>query len=410
MSDPAHDYERRIAPTDARQFEALFNNAIIGMVLTSQIGEIMLMNQFAENQFGYARHELVGKPVELLIPHKIRGKHEEHRQYFQRHPQTRMMGEGRDLRALRKDGSEFAAEVSLSHYELEGKNYVIALVVDITLRKKGEETLFRQNEELEKMVNDRTFMLQKALQALERSDAELKMAYEKEKELGEIKSHFVSMASHEFRTPLSTILSSISLVKRYSGTEEIHNRERHISKIQNAVKTLNYILEDFLSLGKLEEGLVLVNPASLSRQMFLAEIDELLQEMNQASGKNQQIALGHSLKSELFTLDRKLRQNILANLVSNAIKYSPEKSVITIHCSEGSSDLQIAVCDKGVGIAEEEQGHLFGRFFRASNVTGIPGTGLGLHIVRRYVDLLGGRITLDSKLNEGTIITIIRVC
>src|SRR5579859_3345703 len=276
MPDFMHNYADIVGTArDTRQFEALFKNVMIGMVLTNQAGEIMLMNQFAENQFGYTSDELVGKPVELLIPHKLRKKHEGHRQDFYRHPQIRMMGEGRDLRALRKDGSEFPAEVSLSHYELEGKNYVIALIVDITHRKKQEEALFRQNEALEKKANDRTLMLQEALQALEKTDAELKMAYEKEKELGEIKSRFVSMASHEFRTPLSTILSSISLVKRYSGAEEIYNRERHISKIQNAVKTLNYILEDFLSLGKLEEGQVVANPESLTKRIFLAEIDGL---------------------------------------------------------------------------------------------------------------------------------------
>ncbi len=407
MSDIAHENEGIVRRTiDARQFEALFNNAIIGIVLTNQAGEIMLMNQFAENQFGYTRDELVGKSVELLIPHKFRGKHEGHRQHFYHHPQTRMMGAGRDLHALRKDGSEFPAEISLSHYELEGKNYVITFVVDITLRKRGEQLLLRQNEELEKIVNDRSCMLQEAFLALEKSDAELNIAYEKEKKLGEIKSRFVSMASHEFRIPLSIILSSISLVKRYSGTEEIHNRERHISKIQKAVKNLNYILEDFLSLGKLEEGVAVANPESLDKKTLLANIDELLLELNQASGKNQQIELSHSLKNDLFTVDRKLLRNILANLVSNAIKYSPEKSVITIHCSDESGDLQIAVLDKGIGISEEEQEHLFERFFRANNVAGIEGTGLGLYIVRRYLNLIGGRITLDSKLNEGTMITI----
>jgi len=391
---------------DARQFEALFNNAIIGIVLTNQAGEIMLVNQFAEDQFGYTGKELVGKPVELLIPHKFRGRHEGHRQNFYHHPQTRMMGEGRDLYALRKDGTEFPAEVSLSHYEFEGKNYVIALIVDITLRKKGEESIQRQNEELEKLVNERTCMLQDAYLALEKSDAELKLAYEKEKELGEMKSRFVSMASHEFRTPLSTILSSISLVKRYGRTSEIDNQERHIAKIQNAVKNLNSILEDFLSLGKLEEGLVMANLERLGKHIFLADIEEILQEMNQASGKDQQMEFSHSLKNEFFIVDRKLLRNILNNLVSNAIKYSSEKSVITTHCCDESGDLQISVQDKGIGISEEEQEHLFERFFRANNVAGIQGTGLGLHIVRRYLDLMDGRITLNSKLNEGTTFTI----
>ncbi|MDR3714205.1 MAG: PAS domain-containing sensor histidine kinase [Puia sp.] len=405
---------------DARQYEALFNNAIVGIVLTDQAGEIIHMNRFAENQFGYKRDELVGKPVELLIPRKFRGKHEGYREHFYRHPQTRTMGEGRDLHALCKDGSEFPAEVSLSHYELEGRNFVIAFIVDITVRKNGELLLLKQKEELqrvssevrqlnlelEKKVSDRTLMLQEALQALKKSQEELNLAYEKEKELGILKSRFVSMASHEFRTPLSTILSSISLVKRYSTPEGLHNQGRHIEKIQNAVRNLNYVIDDFLSLGKLEEGLVEVNIESFSTQIFLADIDDLLQELNQSSRKDQRIGLSHMIQDEFITADRKLLRNILMNLVSNAIKYSPEKSVITIHCNCEPGELQISVSDQGIGISEEDQQHLFERFFRANNVTGIQGTGLGLHIVGRYLDLMGGRITLNSRINQGTTFTL----
>jgi len=404
MPEPGNVYKGTIGDNiDVRQYEALFNNAIVGIVLTDQAGEIIHINRFAENQFGYTREELIGKPVEQLIPRKFRGKHEGHREHFYRHPQTRTMGEGRDLHALCKDGSEFPAEVSLSHYELEGKNFVIAFIVDITVRKNGELLLLKQkaelervtsevrelNQELEKKVNDRTLMLQEALLALEKSREELNLAYEKEKELGVLKSRFVSMASHEFRTPLSIILSSISLVKRYSNPEELHNQGRHIEKIQNAVKTLSFIMDDFLSLGKLEEGLVEVNMESVSKQIFLADIDELLQELNQLSRKDQQIELSHAILNEFLSTDRKLLRNILMNLVTNAIKYSPEKSVISIHCNCKYGELQISVRDQGIGISKEDQKHLFERFFRATNVTGIQGTGLGLHIVGRYLDLMG---------------------
>jgi len=409
-----------VSKIDSRQYEALFNNAIIGIVLTNQAGEIIHVNRFAENQFGYEEGELAGKKVEVLIPRRVEGKHEGYRTGFYRHPQTRMMGEGRDLYALRKDGTEFPAEVSLSHYELQGQNFVIAFVVDITVRKIAAELLLQQkeelervtaevtklNQELEKKVEERTLMLQEALLALEKSRGELDTAYQKEKELGELKSRFVSMASHEFRTPLSTILSSIGLVKQYSSLEHMQNRERHIVKIQSAVKTLNYILEDFLSLGRLEEGQVEANPELLNRQIFIADIEDLLQEMGQASRKNQQLNIVSSLEGEYINVDRKLLRNILVNLISNAIKYSPENSTIKVHCSNDAGGLLIAVSDEGIGISEEDQQHLFERFYRASNTANIQGTGLGLHITGRYLDLMGGHITVRSKLNEGATITV----
>lgn len=391
---------------DARQYEALFNNAIVGIVLTNQAGEIVHVNRFAESLFGYSRNELAGMPVEILIPGKFRGHHKSYRQGFYRHPETRTMGEGRDLYALRKDGSEFPAEVSLSHYELEGQVFVIVFVVDITVRKSAELEIKQLNQELEQKVTDRTMLLHEALLALEQSREELNTAFEKEKELGALKSRFVSMASHEFRTPLSTILSSVSLARRYGAPQDLDNRERHLGKIQAAVKVLNDILEDFLSLGKLEEGLVAVKPEPLGRQDLLDELGELVQEMGKASVKGQALNVSHTLPDTDFVVDRKLLRNILVNLLSNAIKYSPERSVIDVYCSYGPGELEISVRDQGIGIAEEEQRHLFERFFRAGNASGIQGTGLGLHIVGRYVSLMGGRVTLTSKLNEGTTITV----
>jgi len=406
---------------DSRQYEALFNNAIIGIVLTNQFGEIVHINRFAEKQFGYQWNELIGKPVELLIPRQFRGMHTSYRQGFYHHPQTRIMGEGRDLHALRKDGTEFPAEISLSHYELEGQNFVIAFIVDITVRKNAEELLRRQktelervyseiftlNQELEIKVKDRTMILHETLLDLEKSREELKMSYEKEKELGALKSRFVSMASHEFRTPLSTILSSAALIQRYSTPDQTAARDRHIEKIQNAVKVLNDILEDFLSLGKLEEGQVAAKMDIITKDKFISDINDLIQEINQASNKKHFIKINYALQSNEIIIDKKLLRNIVTNLVSNAIKYSPENSTIMIECKDEPGNLQISVTDEGIGISEEDQQHLFERFYRAGNTTNIQGTGLGLHIVGRYLALMDGSITVSSKLNEGTTIRIL---
>ncbi|HVM88431.1 MAG TPA: ATP-binding protein [Puia sp.] len=412
-SQTQHSGNTRI---NSRQFEALFNNVIIGILITNQHGEIIGINKFAEIQFGYVQNELIGEKIEKLIPHRFHNKHVEDRAHFYKSPKTRMMGAGLNLFALRKDGIEFPAEISLSNYELDGETYVIALIVDATARKQNELQLLEKNselekatgeirqlnEDLEKKVTMRTEMLKETLTALEQSQQELKDLYEKERELNHLKSRFVSMASHEFRTPLSTILSSVDLIKRYTSSEDTDKREKHIEKIQNAVRNLGYILDDFLSLGKLEEGLVEVARETIDAQDMIAETETLAQEIIQSFRKAHQLEFHHSLQNTSLALDRKLLRNILTNLVSNAAKYSPEKSMIKIHFHRNAQGLTITVSDDGIGIPEKDQEHLFERFFRAGNVGNIQGTGLGLYIVKRYIELMGGNISLKTQLKPGT--------
>jgi PAS domain S-box-containing protein len=247
---------------------ALFEHATEGIILTDQRGNMVLVNPAAARLFEYEREDLLGKPIETLIPARFHTNHEQYRQGFYKHPSNRTMGHGRDLFARTKTGREFPVEVSLSHYQQKDEHFVMAFIVDITGRKKAEQELLGQkaqleqitadmrrlNAELETKVEDRTRVLREALQELERSQTELSEALSKEKELNEIKSRFVSMASHEFRTPLSTVLSSAALIARYTQTEEQDKRDKHIKRIRDSVKHLNILLEDFLSLGKLEEG------------------------------------------------------------------------------------------------------------------------------------------------------------
>lgn len=400
---------------DQVHLTSLFENATEGIILTGRYGKIVLVNPAAERMFGYSGSELIGQLIEVLIPDQFKPHHHTLREGFYEKPSNRVMGQGRDLYGRRKDGGNIPVEVSLSHYKKEEELFVIAFIVDITQRKKIENDILMQQKELEKMTSDmrklntqleakveeRTTILKEALQKLEESQQELSEALDQEKQLSEIKSRFVSMASHEFRTPLSTVLSSASLLSKYTSAEDQDKRDRHIGKIKTSVKHLNDILEDFLSLGKLDEGKVDTNINEFDLEEFIAETTE---EIKGLLKKGQKILYRHSGDTVVYT-DKKLLKNILINLLTNAIKFSDEGSPVEITSNTTGLVAEVTVSDKGIGIGEEEQEHLFSSFFRAKNAMNIQGTGLGLHIVKRYLDLLNGNVHLQSELNKGTTVT-----
>ncbi|MEL6132620.1 MAG: hybrid sensor histidine kinase/response regulator, partial [Bacteroidota bacterium] len=274
------------------------------------------------------------------------------------------------------------------------------------------------NQDLEKRVEARTEALamavkdlesqigenQKKEQALRKSQEELRIALTKEQQLNEMKSRFVSMASHEFRTPLATILSSISLIDKYELPEHADRRKKHIERIKSNVHALTTILNDFLSISKLEEGKISSHEGILNLGEKIREITE---EMQTQTKEGQVIQLDYAADVDMVILDGQIMRNVLNNLISNAIKYSPPNAQIYISARLNSGEFRLEVKDQGIGIPEDEQAHLFERFFRARNVTNIQGTGLGLSIVKRYIELLKGTIDFHSIPDEGTTFTII---
>lgn len=405
---------------EERQVNALFEHATEGIVLTNGKGQIILVNPEAERLFGYEKHQLLGQTIELLIPQRFHHGHEKSRTHFYKNPGNRRMGQGRDLFARRKNGSEFPVEISLSHFSDKKGQYVIAFIIDITQRKEAEMKLMHQKEQLESITNDvrklnadlenkveeRTLILKEALHELEKSQHELEEALDKEKELNEIKSRFVSMASHEFRTPLSTILSSATLISRYQQGEEQPHRDKHVKRIKDAVKHLNDLLEDFLSFGKLEEGKVETKLELVSIQALVEEVEEELRPILKEGQKiTTEIKSGVSCST-----DKRLMKHTLINILSNAIKFSDPGKPIDIRIDQVHEQLVISVKDEGIGIAKEDQEYLFDSFFRAKNAFNIQGTGLGLHIVKRYLALLGGHISFESELDKGTTVTVSVPC
>lgn len=385
-----------------RQFEALFNYATIGIVVTNHLGIIINFNKYAENQFGYNKDEVTGRPVEMLLPKNLHGIHHTHRTQFYQHPEPRRMGEGRDLYALKKNGTQFPVEISLSHYSIEEEMYVIAFVIDISVRKKNEETVRILNTDLEKKIEDRTIMLRETLSELEQSRKELNEALIAEKELSDLKYRFVTAASHEFRTPLSTILSSAFILGKYKTAEYDDKKGKHIQRIKNAVEGMKGILEDFLSLGKLEEGKIQVKMSDLKAADCIDDLKSAIGEMEHLLKPGQRIIFNHSLEIDTLRTDSHILKSIFINLVSNAIKFSGEGTEIEIALSLTESVCTLSVKDSGIGIPEEDIVHLFDRFFRAGNAINIQGSGLGLHIIGKYLELLNGTIKISSLMNKGS--------
>lgn len=391
------------------QFQALFNYASIGILLTDTDGAIILVNDFALNQFGYEFKELVSKKVELLIPPRFHLKHQRYREGYNEHPKSRHMGVGRDLYAIKKDGTEFPVEVSLSHYKNDEGAFVIVFVTEITERVNAREEiiklnneLIKVNSELESTVAVRTEQLTETLHQLERSKEEQAATLNKEKELGELKSKFISIASHEFRTPLSTILSSIYLINKYEAADEQSKREKHIQRIISSVNMLTDILNDFLSLSKIEEGKMQVRISEINVKEL---VDDMSEDIQTILKPGQTIKYEHH-GNEIGFLDPSLLKHILLNLLSNAVKFSPQNGSIEIYTFINERNVELVVKDYGIGISKEEQQHLFERFFRAGNAMHIQGSGLGLHIVGRYVELMNGNIKFISELDKGTEFTI----
>lgn len=408
--------EKELQKENAR-FQALFEYASLGIVLCNAEGKIEMVNNFLISQFGYQqKEELEGRHVEALIPMRFKAEHVKHREHFNDNPERRAMGAGRHLFGLKKDGTEFPVEVSLSPYSDGYGQHIIAFVIDITHRKKIESDVLQKqveleitnkkieqlNNELEAKVGERTSQLQQAMAQIEASRDELKKALNREKELGDLKSRFVSMASHEFRTPLSTILSSASLLAKYTQTDEQDKRDKHIQRIKNSVTNLTDILNEFLSIGRIEDGRITVRYNTFNVKEF---VTNLCTEMSTHARSAQKIIYRHS-GEQLLTLDESLLRNIIFNLLSNAIKFSNEDGEINVSTLQDNNGFTLSIADNGIGISAEDQEHLFERFFRATNVTNIQGTGLGLHIVGKYSELMNGQIDFKSELNKGTSITI----
>lgn len=475
-----------------------------GLLIVDEHQDIVASNATANEMFGYPKNGLNGTSLNMLIPIENRNRHKDLANQFFEEGKARRMGLGLELVGLRKDRGEFPLEISLNPFKLLQKRYVMALVMDITEKRKAEQTIdywfqiFDESlneiyvfdadsfifinvnrgaqlnlgyslRELNKMsvldikpdlteevlkrlvsplvgrrkekvifetihrrkngsvypvevhlqlsfigkrkvcvaivldITERKNYTQQLENKVEERTQQLREALKAEKKLNELKTKFLSLVSHEFKTPLTSILTSTSLLSKYTEAEQQDKRDKHIETIKSKVKHLDNILSDFLSIERLDTGKVNYKLVSFPLSKM---VNEVIYDANTLLKEGQRIKYPDNIDGITIEFDEKIMALSLSNLIHNAIKYSPEDTDIELHVTPLEGYLKIDIHDHGLGIPTEDQPFIFDRYFRASNVLTVQGTGIGLNIVRQHMHNLGGNVTFKSVLGEGSIFTL----
>ncbi len=363
----------------------IWNHAGAMIIVCDKNGVIQFFNPAAEKSLGYSAADMVniGSLVSFHTEEELKARAAE---------LSKELG-----KKVKPDFSVFAAITALNQGNNEEWHYV----------KKDGSTFFVSLNvtALKDTRSNVTSYLSIAIDISEKkiAETELRATLKKEMELNELKSRFVSMASHEFRTPLSAVLSSAYLLSKYTDADSQPQRDKHIQRIVSSVTSLTEILNDFLSVGKIEEGNIM---AKFSEYDVKEQMIDLIQEVQHLLRRGQHISYRHNGNNTVVSLDPSMIRHIVINLLSNAVKFSPEQTAIELTTEKKDDIFQLSVKDAGIGIPKDDQAHLFKRFFRSSNVTNIQGTGLGLHIVSKYTELMNGNIECESEEGIGTKFTI----
>lgn len=485
-------------------FNLLSEGVSEGIIVVDAQQNVVATNTSTEQMFGYEKGELLGKPLDILIPKRYLANHSKHVNKFITNSDKRQMGHGRNLYGITKSGKEFPVEAGLNPFEFYGSTYVMALVIDITERKNKEEELshwarifdeslneifvfdaetfkflnvnkeaqrnigytitemyemtpvnikpefneenFKKlispllNNEIPKVkfetihgrkdgstypvevhlqlselgkkkvfvafildITERKNYTENLEKKVEERTQQLTEALAVEKELNELKTRFLSLVSHEFKTPLSSILTSITLLGKYTQTDQQPKRDKHVATIKSKVKYLDTILTDFLSVERLESGKVNYKVEEFPLSKI---VNEVVYNSNMLLKSGQQIHYPENIDELNINFDEKTLELALSNLIHNAIKYSPEDTTITIKVTLNDTNIIISVIDQGIGIPQEEQKHIFNRYFRAENALLTQGTGIGLNIAKQHMENLGGSLEFTSEIGVGSTFTL----
>lgn len=395
-------------------FNVLFEAFPESVLIVDEKQKIVVANASAEKIFGYEKGELKNQFLNILIPLRYQTTHKNHFNYFTSKSNKTINARGLYLFGLKKNKKEFPVEIGLNTFTIYEKKYVMALIIDMTIRRETEIKINSINVELEEKIEDKTIELNNTISKLKElnrdykkeiksrieTEKKIKGALKKERELNELKTKFLSLVSHEFKTPLSGILTSVILLEKYQLSEQQDKREKHLKTITTKVHYLNNILNDFISLEKLDSS----NESYKFTLFNLSKIiNEVVYNANMILKSGQHINILQDVADYALESDEKILEVVLNNIVYNAIKYSPKNTEIDLEIYKKENNLIIKITDHGIGIPKDDKKFIFNRYFRAENVLNIPGTGIGLNIVKTHLENIGGSISFKSQENKGSI-------
>lgn len=397
-------------------YKSVIEHSLDGTIIVDEEFTVVYGNEEIFKITGFTLEEMIGQDIRFFIETESILTIE---QEFAEVAKLEKEDNRFDCTMRHKDGGKRYVYISASLMDdFQGKRAFVAQVLDITDIKSAQEQIMRMNLDLEKRVIERTAQLQEALselktevtirkkteQELQHARDEVMKALHQEKELNGLKTRFISMISHEYRTPLTVILTSSYLIEQYYQGPHRDQFDKFLDKIRSSVKSMTQLLEDVLTIGKSDAG---KSTIFIDRVRIVDILSDIIEEAQVIDTNHHKFVFNYEHKDITIDTDLKSLRHVMSNLILNAAKYSPNAKEVIITIEDFGNTVQFTVQDFGIGIPVEDQPLLFEAFNRASNVGAISGTGLGLAIVKKMLDNLKGHISLKSARNEGSTFTIV---